>query len=103
MIRRPPRSTLFPYTTLFRSAAADVAAGRPADELRKLDEPWPHDVVVVAPACVPCDGRPARVVVASVRERDRDDGATPRQQPVGIEPVVAAAREVIHRRGVASL
>src|SRR5258708_17873804 len=23
MIRRPPRSTLFPYTTLFRSASAD--------------------------------------------------------------------------------
>src|SRR2546422_2217300 len=26
MIRRPPRSTLFPYTTLFRSVEADVAA-----------------------------------------------------------------------------
>src|SRR2546425_5326435 len=25
MIRRPPRSTLFPYTTLFRSYRADVA------------------------------------------------------------------------------
>src|SRR2546428_7189592 len=25
MIRRPPRSTLFPYTTLFRSEAADCA------------------------------------------------------------------------------
>src|SRR5256885_5610623 len=25
MIRRPPRSTLFPYTTLFRSPAADAA------------------------------------------------------------------------------
>src|SRR5256885_14345827 len=25
MIRRPPRSTLFPYTTLFRSAVAIVA------------------------------------------------------------------------------
>src|SRR5258708_24800509 len=25
MIRRPPRSTLFPYTTLFRSAAAGFA------------------------------------------------------------------------------
>src|SRR3712207_9397863 len=25
MIRRPPRSTLFPYTTLFRSRAADQA------------------------------------------------------------------------------
>src|SRR3712207_7910750 len=24
MIRRPPRSTLFPYTTLFRSALADA-------------------------------------------------------------------------------
>src|SRR3712207_7404064 len=27
MIRRPPRSTLFPYTTLFRSAFGDPAAG----------------------------------------------------------------------------
>src|SRR5690349_24031600 len=26
MIRRPPRSTLFPYTTLFRSASADAGA-----------------------------------------------------------------------------
>src|SRR3712207_8187875 len=30
MIRRPPRSTLFPYTTLFRSAGEDVRA---ADEV----------------------------------------------------------------------
>src|SRR5256885_9782410 len=27
MIRRPPRSTLFPYTTLFRSARAALRAG----------------------------------------------------------------------------
>src|SRR5438034_7364630 len=27
MIRRPPRSTLFPYTTLFRSAARRRSAG----------------------------------------------------------------------------
>src|SRR3989449_4326987 len=27
MIRRPPRSTLFPYTTLFRSERHDGAAG----------------------------------------------------------------------------
>src|SRR3712207_7619981 len=26
MIRRPPRSTLFPYTTLFRSALAELLA-----------------------------------------------------------------------------
>src|SRR3954464_16101898 len=30
MIRRPPRSTLFPYTTLFRSRRARAAAGPPA-------------------------------------------------------------------------
>src|SRR3712207_7453834 len=35
MIRRPPRSTLFPYTTLFRSREAlDLAVGgQPADAL----------------------------------------------------------------------
>src|SRR5690242_20947745 len=31
MIRRPPRSTLFPYTTLFRSAYRSV--GRDADDV----------------------------------------------------------------------
>src|SRR2546422_2559663 len=29
MIRRPPRSTLFPYTTLFRSHARSRACGAP--------------------------------------------------------------------------
>src|SRR2546425_13254155 len=29
MIRRPPRSTLFPYTTLFRSLVADFEMVRP--------------------------------------------------------------------------
>src|SRR6266576_5392594 len=30
MIRRPPRSTLFPYTTLFRSPTGDLGSERPA-------------------------------------------------------------------------
>src|SRR2546422_3405554 len=30
MIRRPPRSTLFPYTTLFRSPRARTRRSRPA-------------------------------------------------------------------------
>src|SRR5690348_17743073 len=29
MIRRPPRSTLFPYTTLFRSSLKDMLAAHP--------------------------------------------------------------------------
>src|SRR2546430_13563363 len=34
MIRRPPRSTLFPYTTLFRSRAAFAG---PGDHLRPFE------------------------------------------------------------------
>src|SRR3989442_8924481 len=42
MIRRPPRSTLFPYTTLFRSAVGvavvgDAVAGHRADGVGLLD------------------------------------------------------------------
>src|SRR3712207_8330699 len=45
MIRRPPRSTLFPYTTLFRSAAF-------ADRRR------PDSGHVERPPAPPGDGRP---------------------------------------------
>src|SRR4051812_49961679 len=42
MIRRPPRSTLFPYTTLFRSGVAGGGPdGRP---LRRLRQPRPGRV-----------------------------------------------------------
>src|SRR2546430_2057656 len=36
MIRRPPRSTLFPYTTLFRSARADFAASSRGGRRRRF-------------------------------------------------------------------
>src|SRR3712207_8988225 len=37
MIRRPPRSTLFPYTTLFRSPAPTASpAGDPGDGARRV-------------------------------------------------------------------
>src|SRR3712207_9578547 len=36
MIRRPPRSTLFPYTTLFRSGQDDGDGGEEAEQ-RRLD------------------------------------------------------------------
>src|SRR5258708_10133158 len=35
MIRRPPRSTLFPYTTLFRSRASHMGEARPTGEARR--------------------------------------------------------------------
>src|SRR5437016_10960750 len=51
MIRRPPRSTLFPYTTLFRSEllgevdAAALAAGRAVRDDPVLVRPAAADVV----------------------------------------------------------
>src|SRR3712207_7090622 len=34
MIRRPPRSTLFPYTTLFRSADASAQSRKPSTQCK---------------------------------------------------------------------
>src|SRR5256885_11603563 len=49
MIRRPPRSTLFPYTTLFRShfstfyPADDVAQGKPQWALEIAEREGRHE------------------------------------------------------------
>src|SRR5258708_18849607 len=51
MIRRPPRSTLFPYTTLFRSPSSPPG-GAPCWQRPLAQACWP----AVAPACA----RPAR-------------------------------------------
>src|SRR5688572_31546854 len=47
MIRRPPRSTLFPYTTLFRSRATPSPAHSPAHRLQ--------------PRCGPADRKSTRL------------------------------------------
>src|SRR2546422_6664663 len=41
MIRRPPRSTLFPYTTLFRSRRGEHEYGRADEVPPALPEPSP--------------------------------------------------------------
>src|SRR5262245_62238931 len=43
MIRRPPRSTLFPYTTLFRSAGAGARGRRVSARVLFVvpNVPWP--------------------------------------------------------------
>src|SRR5258705_13510375 len=46
MIRRPPRSTLFPYTTLFRSASAgEIVIAR----VSKFPKPPPYPIQVRFP------------------------------------------------------
>src|SRR3712207_6979521 len=42
MIRRPPRSTLFPYTTLFRSLGGSVVVDFPLLPEAVLDLAWLH-------------------------------------------------------------
>src|SRR5437879_7386949 len=59
MIRRPPRSTLFPYTTLFRSIAEGLS-GR--DDAESGFRAVPHDAI-----------QPVR---AAVRERRVDRKST---------------------------
>src|SRR2546426_4473640 len=44
MIRRPPRSTLFPYTTLFRST------GKTLDRLREVFTRYPTKAAAMLPA-----------------------------------------------------
>src|SRR2546430_13157563 len=39
MIRRPPRSTLFPYTTLFRSLHIEVVTGEEEEEAVPEEQP----------------------------------------------------------------
>src|SRR2546425_11822985 len=44
MIRRPPRSTLFPYTTLFRSPLSLADVDRAGIELQQHVDPFPRPV-----------------------------------------------------------
>src|SRR3712207_7189844 len=67
MIRRPPRSTLFPYTTLFRSQ--DFAVGVELSALAQVADQIPvHAGVVLSPGLLvgPPDGQvhgPAELLV----------------------------------------
>src|SRR3712207_7080993 len=72
MIRRPPRSTLFPYTTLFRSdgrvRGGDAVAARPLDGAGRDQLPPPLPRVRAAPGA---RRRPRRGVQAVDRKSTR--------------------------------
>src|SRR3712207_7205879 len=76
MIRRPPRSTLFPYTTLFRSPQKRmqinrILAGTKATRLHELDTP---KIEQFLQSCQKRDGMSDRTVneyIASDRKSTR--------------------------------
>src|SRR5258708_21895351 len=71
MIRRPPRSTLFPYTTLFRSVTGDPAAGlRAVGERRQRGRQQGEKLLVVDPP-----GR-NRVIQGAVAAGERSEEHT---------------------------
>src|SRR3712207_8290249 len=78
MIRRPPRSTLFPYTTLFRSGRWDAMVGdtvRPGTPLRVRVENAPGAVVRV----ITDGGEPAFKPVRVTRSEEHTSELQSRQ------------------------
>src|SRR4051812_49933994 len=82
MIRRPPRSTLFPYTTLFRSQELGETAVRDASV--RTRQPPPRSAAAV-------EGGEARVPLADLSARHDGQRRTARR--------LSPAREGIARFG----
>src|SRR3989454_8859625 len=71
MIRRPPRSTLFPYTTLFRSLEGFGSLDGVLREKLALVEGVPLAVVGTEPAALAAEARRrTRTLVAGTRSEE---------------------------------
>src|SRR3712207_8069887 len=66
MIRRPPRSTLFPYTTLFRSR---TRSGHQTAQLGAI--PYQHSLSVAPLDYLASDFRPVNSTMSLVTSTDR--------------------------------
>src|SRR5690348_17638755 len=79
MIPRPPRSTLFPYTTLFRSTlVAEIVSGQLA---RALGLPVPELVTVLVDAGLAA-GEPDQEVQDLLRASRSEEHTSELQSPV---------------------
>src|SRR5256886_15070351 len=94
MIRRPPRSTLFPYTTLFRSLRTVNAAfhGSAVAELTRADRSVPVTVHIAGP-------RPTPRNVGDLLLRGRDGALVPLSAVATLE-LVSARSLIDHESGL---
>src|SRR5256886_4080695 len=100
MIRRPPRSTLFPYTTLFRSAVRLAAAVRslPGRVLRHGEDARFADLRGSARAAVDARPRPVHCALrAAPRRRGRRERAVHVAPPEAGRPLADPARSHVER------
>src|SRR2546429_8826858 len=98
MIRRPPRSTLFPYTTLFRSRLD--RPDQPGDHVEEVDGRVVHEAAGDRDIRVPGRGEHVAVVDLHVRRERGEAGVdVPAEKPVcgrpaavGTPPINPGAR-----------
>src|SRR3712207_7332606 len=98
MIRRPPRSTLFPYTTLFRSVrgqryGSSATSSTPSAARRERT----HSAAARSPASaeprtIPASARTSSAIVPV--NGPGDEGVAPQRPP---QHLLRAARAVDHR------
>src|SRR2546422_4559804 len=74
MIRRPPRSTLFPYTTLFRSLNSHSSTGRAATapvrtNCSRISFFWPRRIRKRGGACTSTVGRRSEEHTSEIQSR----------------------------------
>src|SRR3989441_6689299 len=99
MIRRPPRSTLFPYTTLFRSVEDDVepqvhrTPREVAREPRRVEPPRERGKGQAQLVGVEYQDHPSCVALDVVAEERRPRALAPAPDDQGGRPVVHADEE----------
>src|SRR5256885_6767420 len=100
MIRPPPRSTLFPSTTLFRSAGARVELDEPLFELStdKVDTDVPSSAAGVLKSIFVAEGQ---TVAVGARVAVIDDGAASarQEQPASSSASTSAAEPKVDEPG----
>src|SRR3989454_9441614 len=113
MIRRPPRSTLFPYTTLFRSRPRCRNRGDSTTRpVRRSDPPLPAPSGGAAGAY---HSRPPRRRRGDPRESESQEGplggfgqppSSERRRPIGLHPLgsgVRTARRCVESSGTSDI
>src|SRR3989442_11793870 len=86
MIRRPPRSTLFPYTTLFRS---EIPEGRGVTQDRVTDCPVPDFRVAVI---VTVPELPCWMLAGPLFDNEKAHGTKPTTSPTLMASFVSTNR-----------